>query len=88
MYETFKDSLSVKNKINEVRNLAKRHNLKLVFRDKTTNAGDFTFFFYKPEGGRFLVGIDGLWKTNYEELTFESCYDFAKRWVKCYTDIV
>ena len=86
-YETSKSELSVKNKINEVRSIAKANNLKIVFRDKKVFDGDFTFFVYNSEGGRFLIALSGLWKTDHEELTFDSCYDFIKGWIKHYINI-
>ena len=48
-YETSRSEISVKNKINEVRSIAKANNLKIVFKDKKVFDGDFTFFVYNSE---------------------------------------
>ena len=77
---------SIKNKIDNLKNLAKEHNLKVVFRNKTTNAGDFTFFVYKAEGGKYIVGFDGYWKTWDKNLSFNKCYNYTVNFIENYKD--
>ena len=72
----------IKDRVNQLKSYAKENNLKVVFRNKTTNAGDFTIFIYKPEGGRYLVGFDGIWKTWDKEFSFNHCYELAIKYIE------
>ena len=67
-----KNSQYVKNSVENLRAYAKLHGLKLVFRNTTTNAGDFCFFIYKAGiCGRYLV-------------SFDRCWDFAHKFISNY----
>lgn len=74
----------IKDRIAQLKSYAKENNLKAVFRNKTTNAGDFTFFIYKPEGGRYLVGFDGMWKTCDKDISFKHCYESTIKFIENY----
>ena len=60
--------------------------LKIVFRDRTTNSGDFTFFIYdKKKQNRYLVGYDGDWDTKDDENTsFKSCLEATYEYIENY----
>ena len=82
-----KDNLYIKNSVENLREYAKRHGLKLVFRNTPTNAGDFCFFIYK-EGlmkNRYLVGFDGSWDVDPKEnISFDRCWDAAHKFISNY----
>ena len=44
-----------KTQVKDVINTGKEKNLKIVFRDRTTNSGDFTFFIYDKKKQSLLV---------------------------------
>lgn len=67
-------------RIDQLRKFADNFNLLVTFRDKKTNAGDFTIFIYRPEESRYAVGFDGYW-SDYNELSFESCIYQAFKWI-------
>ena len=48
--------------------------------------GDFTFFVYKAEGGRYIVGFDGYWKTWDKNLSFNKCYNYTVNFIETYKD--
>ena len=84
-----KNSSQMKDAVNNLREYAKAHGLKLVFRNVTTNAGDFCFFIYKPgfEGyhTRYLIGYDGYWGEPITSNTsFEKCWDDAHKFISNY----
>ena len=80
-----KNSIYVKNSVDNLREYAKQKGLKLVFRNNPTNAGDFCFFIYKKSGGSYLVGYDGYWSANYNESTsFDRCWDAAHKFISNY----
>ena len=84
-----KNSIYVKNSVNNLREYAKRKGLKLVFRNITTNAGDFCFFIYAPKWHgyhtRYLVGYDGSWNAApTENISFEKCWDAAHKFISNY----
>ena len=84
-----KNSIYVKNSVNNLREYAKKKDLKLVFRNATTDAGDFCFFIYAPKchgyHTRYLVGYDGYWSANYNEATsFDRCWDAAHKFISNY----
>ena len=78
--------LSVKEKIQEVTNLAKEKGLKVVFRNKKMNTGDFCFFIYdKRKKSSYLVGYDGDWDAKEDSNTsFESCYQDTLKFIEDY----
>lgn len=82
-----KNSSQMKVAINNLREYAKTRGLKLVFRNATTNAGDFCFFIYKagPVKSRYLVGYDGSWNapTN-SNISFDRCWDAAHKFISNY----
>ena len=80
-----KNSQYVKNSVENLRAYAKLHGLKLVFRNITTNAGDFCFFIYKMTGGRYLVGYDGSWNAApNDNISFEKCWNAAHKFISNY----
>jgi len=84
-----KNSIYVKNSVDNLREYAKKKGLKLVFRNVTTNAGDFCFFIYAPKCNgyhtRYLIGYDGYWSANYNEPTsFDRCWDAAHKFISNY----
>ena len=84
-----KNSLYIKNSVDNLREYAKKHGLKLVFRNATTNAGDFCFFIYKPHFGgyhtRYLVGYDGSWDADRNsDISFDRCWDAAHKFISNY----
>lgn len=70
----------VKEKIKELKELAKKKNLTIKFRDKKTNEGDFCIFIYHPDKRRYLVGFDGDWEST--NFNFDYCYDEAVNWIE------
>lgn len=82
-----KNSIYVKNSVENLRDYAKLYGLKLVFRNTPTNAGDFCFFIYKAGlvKSRYLVGYDGSWNapTN-SNISFDHCWDAAHKFISNY----
>lgn len=82
-----KNSIYVKNSVENLRDHAKLHGLKLVFRNTPTNAGDFCFFIYKAGlvKSRYLIGYDGSWNapTN-SNISFDRCWDAAHKFISNY----
>lgn len=84
-----KNSIYVKNSVDNLRDYAKSHGLRLVFRNTPTNTGDFCFFIYKSKWfgspSRYLIGYDGYWSANYNESTsFDRCWDSAHKFISNY----
>ena len=84
-----KNSSQMKEAINNLREYAKTHGLKLIFRNATTSAGDFCFFIYKSgfEGyhTRYLVGYDGYWSAPVtSNISFEKCWESAHKFISNY----
>jgi len=80
-----KNSKNVKVSVDNLREYATSRGLKLVFRNTTTNAGDFCFFIYKMTGGRYLVGYDGSWNAApTENISFEKCWEAAHEFISNY----
>lgn len=81
-----KNSQYVKNSVDNLRAYAKLHGLKLVFRNTTTNAGDFCFFIYKAGiCGRYLIGYDGSWDADPRDtISFDRCWDSAHKFISNY----
>ena len=76
-----------KDKVNEVINLGKEKGLKVVFRDRPMNTGDFCFFIYdKKKQDRYLVGYDGDWngKGIPGSQTFDYCLGQTKKFINNY----
>ena len=76
----------IKNSVNNLREYAKKKGLKLVFRNVTTNVGDFCFFIYAPKchgyHTRYLIGYDGYWSAKPNEVTsFELCWKAANEFI-------
>lgn len=67
-------------RIDQLRKFADNFNLLVTFRDKKTNAGDFTIFIYRQGESQYAVGFDGYW-SDYNELSFESCIYQAFKWI-------
>lgn len=72
----------VKEKIEELKNLAKEKDLTIKFRDRKTNQGDFCIFIYHPDRRQYLVGFDGDWKS--KEFNFDNCYNQAVNWIETF----
>lgn len=80
-----RDSIYVKNSVNNLRDYAASKGLKLVFRNTPTNAGDFCFFIYKKTGGSYLIGYDGYWDVDpRDNLSFDRCWDSAHKFISNY----
>jgi hypothetical protein len=80
-----KDSIYVKNSVDNLRDYATSKGLKLVFRNTPTNAGDFCFFIYKMTGGSYLVGYDGYWNVDpRNNVSFDRCWDAAHKFISNY----
>lgn len=75
-----------KDKVKEVIDAGKEKNLKVVFRDKTMNSGDFCFFIYdKKKQERYLVGYDGDWSAKESDPTnFYNCVQSSLKYIKEY----
>jgi hypothetical protein len=76
-----------KDKVNEVINLGKEKGLKVVFRDRPMNTGDFCFFIYdKKKQDRYLVGYDGNWKASNTpgDYDFDYCLGQTKKFINNY----
>ena len=75
-----------KTQVKDVINAGKEKNLKIVFRDRTTNSGDFAFFIYdKKKQDRYLVGYDGDWRAKDDENTsFKSCIEATYEYIENY----
>ena len=78
--------LSLKEKIQEITNLAKEKGLKVVFRNKKNNMGDFCFFIYdKRKQNRYLIGYDGDWDADINSNTsFNGCYNATLKYIEQY----
>jgi hypothetical protein len=80
-----KNSIYVKKSIENLREYAKLHGLKLVFRKTTTSAGDFCFFIYKPGCSSYIQGYDGYWYSPMSSNTsFEKCWEAAHKFISNY----
>jgi len=84
-----KNSIYVKNSVENLREYAKLHGLKLVFRNTPTNAGDFCFFIYKPVymgyHTKYLIGFDGSWNVDSKDsISFDRCWDAAHKFISNY----
>lgn len=78
-------NIKIKNSVENLRKYAKSHGLKLVFRNVTTNAGDFCFFIYKPGRSGYLVGYDGSWNVPANlNISFDHCWDAAHKFISNY----
>ena len=75
-----------KTQVEDVINAGKEKNLKIVFRDRTTNSGDFAFFIYdKKKQDRYLIGYDGDWNAKDDENTsFKSCIEATYEYIENY----
>ena len=80
-----KNSINVKNSVENLRNYAKIRGMRLVFRNTPTDAGDFCFFIYKPGRSGYLVGYDGSWDVPVENnCSFENCWKSAHKFISNY----
>lgn len=81
-----KNIKNVKVSVDNLREYATSRGLKLVFRNVTTNAGDFCFFIYKAGiSGRYLVGYDGSWNVPANSnISFDKCWDAAHKFISNY----
>lgn len=75
----------VTKKIEQLKNAAKKQGLKITFRDRPTNLGDFCIFIYDRSYriNQYAVGYDGMW--NAEEsspLHFLNCLKYAYNWLE------
>ena len=75
-----------KEKAKEVIDAGKSKNLKVVFRDRTMNSGDFCFFIYdKKKQDRYLVGYDGNWSAKEDQPTnFYNCVKSSLKYINEY----
>ena len=86
-----RDYLYVKNAVENLREYAKLHGQKLVFRNTPTNAGDFCFFIYKPGYSgyhtKYLIGFDGCWDVDPKDnISFDRCLDAVHKFISNYKD--
>ena len=80
-----KNSINVKNSVENLRNYAKTRGMRLVFRNTPTDAGDFCFFIYKPGRSGYLVGYDGSWNVPVgNNCSFENCWESAHKFISNY----
>ena len=78
--ESYVDKNNVKKAIDELKAEAEKKNLKVVFRNRKTNQGDFCIFIYSDRQKSYHVGFDGDWNTKYEN-NFNKCLADAKKWI-------
>ena len=72
-----------KEKVKKVIELGKEKGLKIVFRDRPMNTGDFCFFIYdKKKQDRYLVGYDGDW--NSDHYSFDYCLSKTTKYIEEY----
>lgn len=70
-------------KVEAAKEEAKAKGLVLKFRNKPTNAGDFTFFIYdKSVKNGYLVGYDGGW--NSSTYNFDKCLELTLDYIRKY----
>lgn len=80
----------INNSIKNLSEFAKEHGLKLVFRNKETNTGDFCLFIYKQPSmmkfrNRYLVGFDGYWDVPADSnVSFDNCWEAAHKYISNY----
>ncbi|MCH5166899.1 MAG: hypothetical protein J1F35_03315 [Erysipelotrichales bacterium] len=79
--ESYIDKNNVKRAIDELKAEAEKKNLKVVFRDRKTNQGDFCIFIYSDRQKRYHVGFNGDWNDK-SEYSFETCLTDAKKWIE------
>lgn len=82
------DKFDAKNKVAELEKYAKEHGYdKVVFRDRTTNQGDFCIFLYnkKIQPKRYCVGFDGEWSAKADtQWNFDNCIQAAYKYIDSY----
>ncbi len=79
------DEKNPKQTINHLKDLCKDKGLTIKFRDKESNAGDFTIFIYdKSVKPGYLVGYDGYWDPKYSNYTFKKCAQLALEYINNY----
>lgn len=82
------DKFDAKNKIAKLEKYAKEHGYdKIVFRDRTTNQGDFCIFLYnkKIQPKRYCVGFDGEWTAKSDtQWNFDNCIQAAYEYIDSY----
>ena len=75
----FSDYRSV---VSYCQDLAQKKGLKIVFRNRKTNQGDFCFFIYdKNKQKNYLVGYDGDWNGN---ISFQHCAEQTIKYIQDY----
>lgn len=79
----------VKNSVDNIKEYAKSMGFKVVFRNVTTNAGDFCFFIYRTGYRRYhtkyLIGFDGYWNADRSTSTsFDRCRDAVHAYISNY----
>lgn len=80
-----KNNINVKNSVENLRDYAKTRDMRLVFRNTPTNAGDFCFFIYKQGRSGYLVGYDGSWNVPANSnISFENCWESAHKFISNY----
>ncbi len=76
----------IENSINNLKDFAKSRGMKVVFRNHTTNCGDFCIFIYDSKmfgfHTRYLVGYDGSWDANHKQ--FDDCWEMAMDYIRKY----
>lgn len=71
-----------KEKVDIVTIDAEEKGLKLIFRNRNTNTGDFTFFIYDKDVKKsYLVGFDGYWNS---DPSFDKCLEMTKKFIENY----
>ena len=70
--------------VNYIKSKAIDKGLKVVFRNKKLDSGDFCFFIYnKKKQDRYLVGYDGYWDEN-SIVSFEHCAEQTIKYIEDY----
>ena len=81
-----KNSDYIKNSIKNLKDYAKSKGFKIVWRNVTTNCGDFCIFIYNLNTGyhsRYLVGFDGDWDAT-DNRSFDNCLEAAHEYIRNY----
>lgn len=74
-------------KVDEVKKFAKSRGFKVIFRNISTNTGDFHFFIYRPGFNgyhtKYLIAYDGYWDVpEYDAESFDICIEKVKEYIK------
>ena len=71
--------------INTLKEYAKNRGLKVVFRNRKMPSGDFCFFVYHPDRRSYLIGFDGSWDVDENNIcSFTSCLKETRSFIEKY----